>query len=276
MKRLILPLLLSNLLWADCSQNQRQQAQELWQQSQTMQGRQKSQILEKALETCPLSEIEVEFYLYTIEEELNQGGLSLKVLNRLKEELSNVRSMNNNLFLSDLRSRNSDKITKITNEIATIEEKVETNQEKLNQLRAYKENSGVQRAFGSGERLMLPLLFANGSAKVSNNNTIRALIKRIETTLKEDKNAEFSITGYASSIGGAIGNIKLSEKRANNTKRYIEKHIPKGHISTSGSGESDLICNSGYPEDIGNREYKCRGGRENEASSRRIEVLRRR
>jgi len=55
--------------------------------------------------------------------------------------------------------------------------------------------------------------------------------------------------------------------------RYIENYIPKGKIKIFGMGESDLICNKGYAMNIGDNEYKCKGGSENEASSRRVEVL---
>ncbi len=276
MKRLILPLLLSQAILADCSQNQREQAQGLWQQSQTMQGVQKSQALSNALQTCPLSQIKVDFYLDAIENQLNQGELTLETLNALKKDLSDALSINNNLSIRNIRNRNNTQIQILTDEIASIENKIQTNQEELKKLQEYKDNNGIKRAFGSGERLMLPVLFSNGSSRVGNNRKIRNLIERMEATLKEDKNAEFSITGYASSRGRARGNKKLSEKRAYNTQKYLEKYITRGHISTSGSGESDLICNGGYPVNKGNNEYQCKYGTENEASSRRIEIFRRR
>lgn len=275
MKRLILPLFLTQLILADCSQNKKQEAQELWRQSHTMHGLQKSQALSKALQICSLNKIKVDFYLDAIEKQLNQGGLTIEVLNGLNIELSNVRSLNNELF-DKIKNKNNVQIETLENKIALIEKKVETNQEKLNKLRAYEENSGKGKGFGTGERLLLPVLFANGSSRVVNNRKTRDLLKRIEATLQEDKNAEFSITGYASSRGGAKGNKRLSERRAYNTKIYLEKYISKGHLYSRGKGESDLICNSGYPVDKGNKEYQCKGGTENEASSRRIEILRRR
>jgi len=275
MKRLILPLFLTQLILADCSQNKKQKAQELWQQSHTMHGLQKSQALSRALKICSLNKIQVDFYLDAIEKQLNQGGLTIEVLNGLNIDLSNVRSLNNEIF-DKIKNKNNVQIETLENKIALIEKKVETNQEKLNKLRAYKENSGKGKGFGTGERLLLPLLFANGSSRVVNNRKTRDLLERIEATLKEDKNAEFSITGYASSRGRAKGNKRLSEKRAYNTQKYLEKYISKGHLYSSGEGESDLICNSGYPINKGNNEYQCKGGTENEASSRRIEILRRR
>ncbi len=275
MKKLILPLLLSQLILADCSQNQRQQAQDFWLQSQNMQGNEKTQILNNALQTCPLTKIKVDFYIDSIKNQLNKGNLTLETLNGLKKDLSISRSLNNSLF-NKIKNRNNDQIIDLAYQIAKIEEKIETNQDKLNRLQAFKENSGVKRAFGTGERLLLPLLFANGKAKVKNNRKMKNLIKRIKATLKEDKNAKFSITGYASSRGRAKMNLELSKKRAFNTQKYIERYISRGYISNSGSGESDLICNSGYPIHIGNNEYKCKNGTENEASSRRIEIFRRR
>ena len=275
MKRLILPLLLTQLILADCSQNKKQKAQELWQQSHTMHGLQKSQALSRALKICSLNKIQVDFYLDAIEKQLNQGGLTIEVLNGLNIDLSNVRSLNNEIF-DKIKNKNNVQIETLENKIALIEKKVETNQEKLNKLRAYEENSGKGKGFGTGERLLLPVLFANGSSRVVNNRKTRDLLKRIEATLKEDKNAEFSITGYASSRGRAKGNKRLSEKRAYNTQKYLEKYISRGHLYSSGEGESDLICNSGYPVKKGNNEYQCKGGTENEASSRRIEILRRR
>jgi outer membrane protein OmpA-like peptidoglycan-associated protein len=277
MYKLLIPLFFNTLLFADCSTNQKQQATLFWKQSQTMHGIEKVENLKKALGTCPLKKIKVDYYLTLIEKQLNQKTLSLALLNHLNRDIFDVRAINSSLFIAYLRNKNENKISILTQKIAQLEEKIQNNQEKLNQLHAYQKNSGTKRAFGSGERIQLPILFANGKANIQSNGNIRKLIKRIKATLKEDKNAHFFITGYASSRGKASLNQRLSEQRAINTKSYIERYIPKGHIETDGEGESDLICNSeGYPEFIGAGEYLCKNGTENEASSRRIEVLRRR
>lgn len=275
MKKLILPIVLTNLLLADCSPNQKQIATNLWQESQTMESSQRLETVKKAIETCSLSKIRVDFYLLGIEDQLENGEVTLDTLTQMKKDISEILSINNSLFISHVRNKNDSWIDRLSSQIANIEEKIETNQEKLNKLQAYKDNSGVKRAFGTGEKLMLPILFANGKSYVGNNNKTKNLLERIEQTIREDKNAKFTITGYASSRGGARGNKNLSEKRANNTKRYLEKYISKGHIDAKGKGESDLICNGGFAINSGRGEFKCNYGTEHESSSRRIEILRR-
>ena len=277
MQKLLIPILLTPLLWADCSPNQKQQAQTLWKESQNMQGNQKLKTLQKALQSCSLSKIMVDLSIADIENRLEQDNLSLELLENLDRDIAEIRSRNESLFLNNLRDKNAYKISALTNKVALIEEKIQTNQEELKKLRAYRENSGEGKGFGSGERLLLPVLFANGKSTVRGSSNIKSLISRIKATLKEDKNAQFSITGYASSIGRASSNMKLSKKRARNLKNYLERYIPQGHIDPHGKGESNLICNhNAYPIALGHGEYCCTNGTENEASSRRVEILRRR
>jgi len=151
------------------------------------------------------------------------------------------------------------------------------NQNKLVNFQNEIENSGLNKALKSGEKIALPIEFANGDSKVVNNGNVRNLINRIRLTLKKDKDAKFVITGYASSVGRADLNMELSKDRAKNVRAYIEKYVPKakGHIQTFGKGESDLICNdNGYAVYLGNGEYKCENGTENEPSSRRVVIVR--
>jgi OOP family OmpA-OmpF porin len=54
--------------------------------------------------------------------------------------------------------------------------------------------------------------------------------------------AEFAINGYTDSVGTAVSNIELSEKRANAVKTYlVENGIDAGRLTTKGFGEESPV-----------------------------------
>lgn len=268
-------MLLSHFILADCTSQQEQQAKTLWQESRTMQyGIEKYHKLQKASSLCSLDEIEIDIQIFLIQSELDGDNLSSKKLDKLDKSLSTLYSMNNFSFSSTKRE-NSTKIQELKDRLANIRLKVETNEQKLAQINEYLNPKGRNKGFGKGEKIPIPIQFNNGGSRVRGNKNINYLTNRIKNTLRKNPNAKFTITGYASSKGRASVNKRISKKRAINTKAYIERSIPKGHIvKVEGKGESNLICNTGYGTNIGGNEYRCIGGVENEASSRRVEVLR--
>jgi len=274
MRKLLIPIFLANLLLADCTPSQEKLANELWQESQSLFGiDDKYQKLEQASDICPLAKIEIEKTLLLVESQL-KGELSIEKIDHLNDLLKDIRLRTNELY-DAIKSTYSHKISELTTKLVNIEVKIQTNAKNLSKLDEYKNNNNPLKALGKGESLLIPIKFANGKDKVRNSKNIKFLVEKIKATLRENPNAQFTITGYASSLGKAKNNQSLSEQRANNTKSYIEKYISKGHIYSSGKGESTLICNNGYAVNIGNGEYQCTHGNENSASSRRIEVLRR-
>ena len=275
MKKTLLPLLLSSLLFADCMPHEEQEANQLWKQSRDMQHSiQKFQQLQQAKRLCSTNAIKVDIQLFMIANELADQISSIKTIRKLQKLIDEARSQNIMILNGKIQSQNAQNIKELQDRLVEIQ--LNRNQGQLDKLQAYDANSGTDKALGNGEEVLIPIRFANGKDQVIGNKNIDTLVRRIKHTLTTNKHAEFTITGYASSVGKASSNQGLSERRGNNTKRYIEQYIPKGKIITFGEGESDLICNNGgYAKNMGGEEYKCQGGSENEASSRRIVVLRR-
>ena len=281
MKKILLPLLLSSILFADCTPQQEQRANELWKESRAMQGEVKYTQLKKALQTCSMKKIEVDAYLYLISKELKKS-LSTSTLDSLDEKLEQVYRTNNNLATNSnetYKETNSHIIDALKQKIVTLRIKVETNEEKLAQLKAF-QNPTVEQIKGAkhGETIPITINFRHNNDQVNKSSNINNLAQAINEMLNSNAKAKFTITGYASARGTAQHNQRLSERRANNVQAYIERKYPqtRGHIKTFGKGESDLICNSGFAEDTtGNGEFTCLNGNENESSSRRVEVIKR-
>ena len=276
MKKVLLPLLVSSVLFADyCTPKEEQEANRLWKESRTMDySMSKYEKLKQAGSICTSSKIEIDTNLFLLTDTLNKEKLDITTIRKLEEEISNLRSKNNHLYNNmNVQEENNQYIKELQDKLVEIQ--IKRNQGNKDKLEAYKADEGIKRGFSEGTAILVPIKFANGKDRVQGNKNIDSLVRRIKYTLSHHPNAKFTITGYASSLGKATLNKSLSERRAIHTMRYIENYIPKGKIKTFGMGESDLICNRGYAKNIGSNEYQCSGGSENEASSRRVEVLRR-
>jgi outer membrane protein OmpA-like peptidoglycan-associated protein len=279
MKRLIIPILLTNLLLADCTPKQEQQAKKLWQESRAMQGEAKFAKLKRAMGICGMDRIDVDAYIYIIDKKLKGSDLSIEMLESLSNKIDEIRSINNNIQThgETFKHTNSQTIERLSHRLAEIKIKVETNQKRLARLNEFQNPTVEQiKSPKRGESIPILIRFAHNEATVQNSPNINTLAQAINEMLLENPNAKFIITGYASARGDAHYNQMLSERRANSVKRYIEQKYPhaKGHIDPFGKGESDLICNGGFGEDTtGSGEYQCVGGSENESSSRRVEVI---
>ncbi|CAA6825641.1 MAG: Unknown protein [uncultured Sulfurovum sp.] len=273
MKKALLPLLFSSVLFADCTVQEEERANQLWQESRTMQyGSSKYQKLKQAEGLCNFSKIQIDTNIFLIANELSEGELNIQTIRKLEKKISQLRSQNNDLYSSlNVQQENAQYLRELDNRLVEIQ--ISRNQGNLENLQAFQADAGNKKGLEEGTAILVPIKFANGKDKVQGNKNIDALVRKIKYTLSHNPNAQFTITGYASSVGNATLNESLSKRRATNTMRYIEDYIPKGKIKTFGMGESDLICNSGYAKNIGDNEYQCSGGSENEASSRRVEVL---
>lgn len=273
MKKELLPLLFSSVLFANCTPQEEERASTLWQESRTMQhGISKYQKLKQAESLCNFSEIQIDINLFLIANELSEGELNIQTIRKLEKKIAQLRSQNNDLYNSiHVQQENAQYLRELNNRLVEIQ--ISRNQGNLENLQAYQADEGNKKGLEEGTAILVPIQFANGKDKVQGNKNIDSLVRKIKYTISHNPNAQFTITGYASSVGNATLNESLSKRRATNTMRYIEDYIPKGKIKTFGMGESDLICNRGYAKNIGANEYQCSGGSENEASSRRVEVL---
>jgi len=91
------------------------------------------------------------------------------------------------------------------------------------------------------------ILFNTGKTSIKVESTT-ALIEIIQI-LKEYPNAKFSVEGHTDSIGSAVNNQKLSEKRANSVKDFlIEKGIDFSRLSAVGYGETKPIADNMYKD----------------------------
>jgi len=282
MKRLLIPIVLSQMLLADCTLQEEDKANRLWKESRNMQyGEKKFTKIKEALGICSMKKIEIDAYIYIINKNLNSTDLSLEKLNDIEEKITEVRSMNNNLLTNvnvNFKDNNSKILNQLNEKLVDLKIKFETNKKKLSVLNSFKDLSveDIKKEAKRGESISIIINFSNNISSVKESQNINNLAKAIYEILKEDSNSEFTITGYASSKGEHTYNQKLSEKRAYNVSRYIQKKYQNtnGHIKTYGKGESVLICNNGYSEDSdGDGEYVCIGGTENESSSRRVEII---
>jgi outer membrane protein OmpA-like peptidoglycan-associated protein len=77
----------------------------------------------------------------------------------------------------------------------------------------------------------------------------RNILNRIIELIRNNKNVRLLVTGHTCSRGTLESNRELSEKRAENVKKYLIEHgIPAGSISTKGYGETKPIAGNGTEE----------------------------
>ncbi len=77
------------------------------------------------------------------------------------------------------------------------------------------------------------------------------VLDKIGEVFKKYEGAKVQINGHTDNVGEEKYNTALSERRANEVKRYLEKNNGKGslHISTKGYGESQPITPNNTEED---------------------------
>jgi OOP family OmpA-OmpF porin len=85
--------------------------------------------------------------------------------------------------------------------------------------------------------------FETGSAKLMSAST--AILDGVATTIKQCHCSKVHIRGYTDSVGKPPYNQKLSERRANAVKDYLEAHgVPAGVITAEGFGEANPIADN--------------------------------
>ncbi len=266
------------ILLSNCTEEQEVTATKLWKESQSLFSKAKISRLKEAKRACGLPQIELDANIYIIDKILNKNGLSLKMVNKLVEKIDKLRSLNNNshyIYKNDYAG----KLDNLTKRLVVLKVKFETNKKKLYLLNSYlnSNKNDIKKGFSDGKSVPISINFENNQDSVIQNKNINILASAINDIIYKNRDSKFTITGYTSAKGDSSYNKKLSERRAVNTKKYIENRYPitMGHILTFGVGESDLICDNSFSEEINNGEYQCLNGDENEISSRRVEVIQR-
>ncbi|MDY0132760.1 MAG: OmpA family protein [Desulforegulaceae bacterium] len=79
-----------------------------------------------------------------------------------------------------------------------------------------------------------------GTEKDGINAKTAAALDELAATLKENKNIKLEVQGYTDSTGNSAYNYKLSEKRADSVKKYLEnKGISSNRLVSKGYGPSN-------------------------------------
>ena len=209
MKKLIIPILLTNLLLADCTPRQTQEAEMFWKQSihQESNPTQKLKTLESAYKKCPLDKVAVDRYIAYV--------FTLSASDRKNSEI--VES------LHQVEMRNQDLDVSI--------EHINNNQKKINTLlgrstegtlKAVEEVGGVYRA---------DIPFGKNSA-ILKGNLATKVINKISSEIEKNPNATFGLEGGASSEGSADYNKGLSKRRAEALKSAIIKRNSASFTNT--------------------------------------------
>ena len=253
MKRTLLPLLFSSVLFAECTVQQEQEANRLWKQSihQESNLNQKLSTLNRAFDICPLNRIDIDRQII-----LAQGG-------QLSKE--QIKELNNRNSQQDsIPQQHKDNNARKINELLGIRYD--------NTLRAVEEIGGAYRTDITFE-VNRSNIYANNST-----STIQEIIDKIDQEVTKDKNALFVLEGGASSEGNPEYNRKLSQRRADALQEAILKQYPNyaHNIETRANGESELVCEGDFlPEEDSSGNFTCITKEDREAS-RRVTIRRER
>jgi len=281
MKRTLLPLLLSSVLFANCTPEQESEAMKIWKESIHKESRTKLKLLDQAKRVCPLEVIDVDMKII---EATNAPTLAqLKYLKNANNLLSldaeyQAHKYNNGkqidqLFL-DYFTREKEELKHKKgifdthkNDILNQRIKILKGQTSGNTLKAIGKLGGTYRA---------DLLFDKAQYTIKDYTLTQKIIDAIHEEVQKDSNALFGLEGGASSEGSSSFNKRLSDNRAKALEKEILKAYPnyKKNIKTFAMGESELVCEGGLlPEKNPQGEYECLT-QENREKSRRVSIRR--
>ena len=253
MKRTLLPLLLSSVLFADCTPEQEQRANKLWKKSihQESNLNKKLSTLTQAYAICPLEKIYIDKQIV-----LGQGGL----LNQDK--------------LKDLNDKNSQNST-----MPQLHK--ENNAKKINALLGIRFDNTLRAVEEIGGAYRSDITFEVNRTNIHTKNSasrIQEIIDKISEEVDKDTKAIFALEGGASSEGTPKANKLLSERRAKALEEAILKQYPqyKSNLKIIANGESELVCEGEFlPEEDSSGNYTCIT-KEDRDASRRVTIRRER
>lgn len=243
-------MILSSVLFADCTARQKSEAEMIWKQSihQDSTPKRKLKTLSSAYQKCALEKIAIDKYIAYV--------YTLSPKERKNQEIVDT------LY----------KIEKKNQELSTSVEHRGNNQRKINfllgkeidgTLKAVEEVNGVYNA---------DIRFDYDSAKLKNIPLVKEIIQKIASEISKKPNAIFGLEGGASSKGKADYNKKLSKRRAESLKNAILKQYPnfEDNIRVYGNGENGLVCEGGFVPEIDENtgEGRCITKEDKEASQR--------
>ncbi|KAA8672419.1 OmpA family protein [Vibrio gigantis] len=107
------------------------------------------------------------------------------------------------------------------------------------QIGAEIDNDGCGSYFESTEQKELHILFANNSTEI--NPVFLGQIRQMAAFLKRYESTSIELQGYASKVGNAAHNLKLSKERAAHVKRALNSNgIQPSRVNIVGHGDSDF------------------------------------
>lgn len=107
------------------------------------------------------------------------------------------------------------------------------------QIGAEIDNDGCGSYFESSEKKELHILFANNSTEI--NPVFLGQIRQMAAFLKRYEGTSIELQGYASKVGNAKHNLKLSKERASHVRRaLISNGIQPSRVNIVGHGDSEF------------------------------------
>ncbi|WP_017093204.1 OmpA family protein [Vibrio splendidus] len=101
------------------------------------------------------------------------------------------------------------------------------------------DNDGCGSYFESSEKKELHILFANNSTEI--NPVFLGQIRQMAAFLKRYEGTSIELQGYASKVGNAKHNLKLSKERASHVRRaLISNGIQPSRVNIVGHGDSEF------------------------------------
>ena len=275
MKKLLIPIFLSSLLFADCSI-----AKRIWQQSIHKSEAKKLKLLNQALSICPHLEVAYVDKLLIEAKKHPTEEILMDIKNKanhltLPAEFSthkwNIEQENSQLFLDYFR----DKKTKIKTKKGFLTEDLNFLDKQIKSLET-SPVAGVKAVTKIGGTYKANLLFDKDKFKIKNHTLAQEIIDVIHQEVENDSTALFGLEGGASSEGSTAHNKELSKNRGDELANAILKKYPsyKVNIKVFAMGESQLVCEKGLlPERNSKGEYECIT-KEDREKSRKVTIRR--
>ena len=281
MKKILLPLLLSSLLFADCTPQEEQKAMRIWKQSIHKTSKRKLKLLNRAEKICPLE-------LINVDKKIIEAG-NAPTLSKLKY-LKNA----NNLLSLDVENQahkynNGKQIDQLFLKYFTKEQqelkhkkgvfdlhKNDILNQRINILKGKASDNTLKTIGELGGTYKANLLFDKALYNIKDHSLSQEIVAVIHDEVQKDNNTLFGLEGGASSEGSSSFNKKLSKNRAKALEKEILDIYPnyKNHIKVFAMGESELVCEGDLlPEKNSQGEYECLT-QENREKSRRVSIRR--
>jgi len=278
MKKTILTLLCSTLVYANCTPEEVQEALSTWRQAIHQDATQKYQTLTRAQSQCPTLEVI----------EIDKLILEAKQHPTL-ELLKKVKNLNNNMRVPEEErphkwnnARQIDQLWLAYYESRSQEKSLSSDEKASLKIKLTHLNNRAFRKYGMkamtriGGTYRADLLFDKDKHAIKNQALAKEINDVIVTEIQRNDNALFGLVGGASSGGTTMYNKKLSMQRATALQKVILQAHPgyNKNIKIFGKGESQLVCEGGFlPEKNTQGEYQCIT-KENKEKSRRVTIRR--